>query len=292
MCISQDVMTGVDRVSDQTTASRALLMALLIAEATDDSAKKGTRKLIRYWRSLKTFPAVLLLSATEIKGTWDQRKLLVLWHGVGPVWVVVRQSFARPKRLWHNRKRHWPDVLAATLVVLLSTGVVLRAVQISKGNLQYLAVKEETRLPVFHQLSDNDLQTRSVPGSSGSFTNFDQVRGRYTLSAIPAGAALLANQLLSTELSAKMKGRRILSVALKPTSYSATLVAPSEAMMILSPRTPDSKIIEHLLFDVIVLSIDTIGEARSATVALSQDKFAIAAPLLASHDVFLSQAIP
>jgi len=292
MCISQDVERGVHWVSISTGTSQALLMALLIAETTDDAAKKGTRRLFRYWRSLKTFPAILWLSIIEIKGVWGQKKLLVVWHGVRPVWAVALQSFVRPKRLWHNRKRHWPDALAAALVLLLSTGVLLRAVSISKGGHQYVAARQEIRLPIFHELSDNDLETKSAPGSNGSFTNFDQVRGRYTLTAIPAGAVLLANQLLSADLSARMKGRRMLSVALKPTAYSATFVAPSEAVMILSPRTLDAKIVEPIPFDVIVLSIDTIGESKSATVALSEDKLVIAAPLLASHEVFLSQVIP
>ena len=83
-----------------------------------------------------------------------------------------------------------------------------------------------------------------------------------------------------------------MTVALKPTAYSATLMAPSEAVMILSPRAPDAKIAAPIPFDVIVLSIDTVGELKSATVALPADKFAIAAPLLASHDIYLSQAIP
>jgi hypothetical protein len=258
MCIAQDVETGVYWVSLNTGASQGLLMALLIAEATDDAAKRGSRKLSSYWPSLKASSPILSL----------------------------------PMRLWHNWKKYWPDALAAALVLLASTGVVMRARAIGKGDVQYVAARQGISLPVFHQLGDNDLEMTSTPSSKGSFTSIEQVRGRYTLSAIPSGELLLATQLLSADLSAKMKGRQILSVALKPTAYSATLAPPSEAVMILSPRALDAKIAEPMPFNVIVLNIDTIGELKSATVALSQDKFAIAGPLLASHEVFLSQVIP
>lgn len=258
MCIGRNVETGVYWVSLNTDASQGLLLALLIAEATDDAAQKGARKLSRYWRSLKTPPAILSL----------------------------------PMRLWRSRKKHWPDALAAALVLLLSTAVVMRARAIGKGDAQYVAARQGINLPVFHQLSADDLEMKSAPGLKGSFNSFEQVRGRYTLAAIPARAVLQANQLLSAQLSNRMKGRRVLTVALKPTAYSATLAIPCEAVMILSPRAPDAKIAEPVPFDVIVLSIDTVGDGKSATIALAEDKFAIAAPLLASHDVFLSQAIP
>ena len=43
MCISQDLDRGIHWISINTGASRALLIALLIAEAKDEAAKKGTR---------------------------------------------------------------------------------------------------------------------------------------------------------------------------------------------------------------------------------------------------------
>jgi len=197
----------------------------------------------------------------------------------------------RPKRLWHNWKRHWPDALAVVFVLLVSTGVLLRASAIGKPGVEYVAVKQGISLPVLHQVVAGDLEMKSVPGSKASFTTPEQVSGRYTLAVLSPGALLQSSQLLSPELSARMTGRKILSVALKPTAYSAALSPPSAAVMILSPRAPDAKNPAPILFDVIVLSIDTIGDSKSATVAFTPDEFLIAAPLLASHEVFLSQSM-
>ena len=52
MCVSQDIETGVHWTSLSAGASQALLLALLIAEASDFGAKRGVRGLVRYWRSL------------------------------------------------------------------------------------------------------------------------------------------------------------------------------------------------------------------------------------------------
>lgn len=255
MCISQDLDRGIHWISINTGASRALLMALLIAEATDDAAKKGTRELLRYWPSLSSVPS--------------------------------RSSL--PGRLWRNWKRHWADVLAAALIILFVIGVLLRVTQIDKGAVQYVAAKQGISLPVFHQVSDEDVEMKTAPGAKGSFTRLDQVRGRYTLVAVPANALLHANQLLSPELSKRMQGHKTITVPLKPTASRPTLAAPAEAVMILSPRDPNFRSAQPVIFDVIVLQIDTAGDSKSATIALPQDKLAIVAPLLASHEVFLSE---
>ena len=257
MCISQDLDRGIHWISINTGASRALLTALLIAEATDDAAKKGSREILRYWPSLSNAPSI---------------------------WSL-------PRRLWRDWKRHWPDALAASLIVLLVIGVVVRVAQIDKGAVQYVAAKQGTSLPVFHQVSDEDVEMKSAPGAKGSFTRLEQVLGRYTLVAVPANALLHANQLLSPQLSKKMQDHRTITVPLKPTASRPTLAAPAEAVMILSPRDPNLKSAEPVIFDVIVLHIATAGESQSATIALPQDKLAIVAPLLATHEVFLSERI-
>ena len=291
--IGQDVDQGIRWVSSYTGISDALLMALLIAEARDDAGKKGTRRLLRFWRSLKSFPAVWEMSRTEIHELWRNRRFAGLWEGRKPAWAVIRQLALRPKRIWHNRRRHWLDVLAVSVVLIVATGLVWRVwstIKQSKAPVEYVAVKQDVALPVFHKISD-DVVLKKEPGSKGTFRNLDQVRGRYTLAAIPAGTILQTDQLLNDELSKKMPGRKLLSVPLKPGAYIAALSAPSEATMVLSPRTLDEKRAAPPPFDVILLSIEGTGDAKSATVALPEDKFNIAAPLLGSHDVFLVQSM-
>ncbi|HEY5839086.1 MAG TPA: hypothetical protein VIT19_08625 [Pyrinomonadaceae bacterium] len=257
MCISQDLDRGIHWISINTGASRALLIALLIAEAKDEAAKKGTREILRYWPSLSRGPSI---------------------------WSIAR-------RLWRDWKRHWFDALAASLILFVVIGVVLRVTQIDKGAVQYVAAKPGISLPPFHQVSDEDVEMKSAPGAKGSFIRLDQVRGRYTLVAVPANGLLHANQLLSPQLSKGMQNHTTITVPLKPTTARPTLTAPAEAVLILSPRDHNLKSAEPVIFGVIVLHIDTAGESKLATIALPHDKLATVAPLLASHDVFLSEPI-
>ena len=59
--------------------------------------------------------------------------------------------------------------------------------------------------------------------------------------------------------------------------------------MALSPRIPDVKLVIPPPFDVILLRIESSGDAKIATIAVAEDNFKSAAPLIASHDVFLAQ---
>jgi hypothetical protein len=291
-CVSKDVDTGIRCVSINSGISPALLMALLIAEARDDAAKKGTRKLLRYWRSLKTFSAVWSLSTIEIRALWGNKTLGGFLWGRKPVWVVLRQSAVRLKRIWHNRRSHWLDALAVGLVLFLSIGLVFRLSSIAKVSRQYIAAKQDVSLPAFHKIAD-DVEMKTAVGPKGSFTNIEEVRGRYTLTPIPAGGMLQTAQLLSFDLSKKISGGKLLSVPLKTGSYIATLSAPAEATMVLSPRTLDAKLpASSQTFNVIVLRIENSGDAKSAAVVLPADKFDSAATLLGSHDVFLVQTVP
>jgi hypothetical protein len=255
-CISEDVNTGIRWVSTNTGVSAALLMALLIAEAGDDAGKKGNRRLLNYWRSLKAFPAIWSLSAIEIKELWQTKRFGGLWEGRKPFWAVLRQSVVRPMRIWHNRRRHWLDVLAIVLVPLLLIGLTLRLRSIIRDNVNYVAVKQDASQPMFQSLSD-DVEIKKA-------SRID-------------------------DLSKKMQGGKVLSVPLRAGSYSSTLTTPTEAVMVLSPHIPDSKIPAPQPFDVIVLSIESSGDTKSASLVLPKDKFNDVAPLLASHDVFLVQ---
>lgn len=290
-CISKDVNAGINWTVINTGASRPLLTALLIAEAREDASPSGRRKLLRYWRELKTLPAVLMLSAAELRELWRNEGAVVIMRLPMAGWVILRQSLIRPKRLLHNWRSHWFDALAAATLLLFVAGLWAGARQINNQQYGRVAVKQTAALPAFHRINE-EVEMKSAPGASSAFSTTDEVRNRYTLSAVAAGAVLQRNQLLSAELSGKMQGRRILSVPLKAGNYSSALSPPTEAFMILSTREAEMKTSEPVIMDVIVLKIEKSGDNSSAIVALAEDKFRIAAPLLASHEIFLSQTAP
>ena len=252
-CVGHDVPKGIDWVASHTGCSASLLTALLIAELEDDGARKATRDLSRYWKS---------------------------W--LRPVWW--------PDRVWRNRRFHYSDALVLVLVLLLVAGAATFFVRIARMPVaNYLVIKQGVNLPAFHQLTDADLETARAPGHLGSFTNVADVRGRYTLAPLTSGARLDSSRLVSSDLSARLAGRKILSAPLKQTPESIALVPPSEALMILAPRATD---LRSASFEVIVLRIDEGKQQRSVTLALTDDEYQIAAPLLASHDVILARRIP
>lgn len=282
LSISKDLNTGITVVSSRTKTSQALLVALLITEAKDNAGRKGKRRLLHYWFALKTFRAVFALSKAEIRELLKTKG----WRGTrAPIGVILRRSFARPERLLSNWKRRWLDA-SVILVLVALVLLVVRANFINKNNLQY--VTTTSAVPAFQMIS-NQVENKSLPGLKGAFTNLADVRARYSLAAIPAGATLQSNQLLSKELSAKMHDRNIISVPIKTGNYSQTLSPPVEAIMVLTPREPDLKAPSSAWFEVIVLRIEGSGETRSVIVALSEVHFMRASALLGSHDVFLSQ---
>lgn len=291
MCIGKEVHAGINWTALNTGASFSLLTALLIAEVREDAEPNGKRKLLPYWRELKTLPSVLMLSAAEIQELWLDKGVRGLWQGRMAAWAVIRQSAVRPKRLFYNWRRHWLDVLALIILPLFIIGLAVRANQINDKKIERVAVKQTAGLPAFHKIKE-EVEMKSAPGAQGAFTYTSQVRDLYTLVPIPAGAIVQRDQLLSAELSEKMKGRKILSVPLKTGTYSSTLSPPSTAIMVLSANRPEFKSSEPIALDIILLKMVKEGDAGSAIVALTEDNFKIAAPLLASHDVFLSQTVP
>lgn len=290
-CISKDVDAGINWTVINTGAQPALLTALLIAEVREDTAPSGKRKLWRYWRELKTLPAVLLLSAAEVRDLWRALGARSLWRGRGAAWAVIRQSLVRPKHLLYNWRRHWLDMLLLLTLALFVAGVWVGINQIKRQRVERVAVKGTTPLPAFHRI-DDEVEMKRAPGASKAFATAEEVRGRYTLAPIPAGEILRPGELLSAELSEKMRGRRIISVPLKAGTYGSAVQPPTEAFMILSPAKPEVKAAEPVVLDVIVLKIEKTAESTSATIALAEDNFRAAAPLLASHEVFLSQSAP
>jgi len=288
LSICKDINTGIERVTVRTDTSKPLLMALLIAEAQDDAARMGKRRLIHYWSGFRSFRSVYTLYKTEIGKIWKTKRKS-RWREIRePIGIVSRRWLAGPKGFFINWRTHWLDALVIVLPLTLVLLLLLQTNPLNKNRLQY--VTTTAPVPAFHKVSDQ-VELKSSPIARSAFTTLNDVRDRYTLADIPAGAPLQSTQLLSAELSAQMQDRKILSVPIKATNYSPTLTLPNQVILVLSPRERDATATSQVTFDAIVLRIEGSGETRSAIVALTRDQFDSAASLLGSHDAFLTEAV-
>lgn len=286
LSICKDFNTGIETVTERTETSRALLVALLITEAKDDAARNGRRRLIHYWAGLTPFRSVFSLSKTEVRAILTKGRSH--WRETrDPLTLLLTRSIARPARLLSNLRTKWLDPLLILLPLAL---VLLLIIRLNSSNsLQY--VTTTAAVPAFHNITGK-VNIQHSPTAKTAITNIADVLNRYTLADLPAGTSVQDKQLLSAELSQKMSFRKILSVPIKASNFSATLTPPDEATLILSPRTWDAKVTEASKFEVIVLRIEGSGETRSAVVALPGDKFDAAALLLSSHEAFLTGSVP
>ena len=285
-CISKDVNKSILWLSEETRVNRALLIALLIAEFNDDRGLSGKRNLRHYWRGLKTLSSVVRFCRDELGRLWRYKKSSVLLRGPRHVWPMAVQLLLRQQRLLFNWRRHWADALLIVILPLLLLGLALRARSINDRQVRYVTVQQGIR--AFQRLTGN-LALTNEPYAKNAFTSVEDVKGRYALVNLAPGTTLLSDQVLSSDLSGKMEGRRILAVPVKAGTYVSTTNAPHEAIMVLSPRTEDVKDLAAVSFGVIVLRLDKTAEATSATVAIRQEDFDKASALLASHDVFFTQ---
>ena len=288
LSICKDVKTGIEKVTSRTNKSPALLMALLITEARNDAGGKGKRRLIHYWSGFKSFRSVYSLSITEVLDIWKTKGASHWRETREPLRILFGRWFARPKGFFSNWRTHWFDALIIVLPLTLALLLIVQTNPLNKHPLQY--VTTTVSVPAFHKISDQ-VEIKNSPIARTAFTTIPEVRDRYTLADIPAGAPLQSIQLLSTELSAKMQGRKILSVPIKASNYSPTLIVPNEVILVLAPRNWNSTATSSATLDVIVLRIEGSGETRSAIVAVPDHQFYSAAPLLGSHEAFLTDSI-
>lgn len=288
LAICKDVKTGIETVTCRTETSQALLLALLITEARDDAARKGKRRLIHYWSGFKSFRSVYSLSKSEVLEIWKTKGASHWRETREPIGILFRRWFAGPKGFFINWRTHWLDVLIIFLPLTLALLLIFQTNPLNKNRFQY--VTSTVPVPAFHKISDQ-VEIKNSPIARSAFTTIPEVRDRYTLADIPAGAPLQSIQLLSTELSAKMQGRKILSVPIKATNYSPLVTVPNEVLLVLSPRKWESTPTSSATFDVILLRIEGSGDARSAIVAVLDHQFDSAAQLLGSHEAFLTESI-
>jgi len=267
-CIGKDVNQSIQWLSKETKVKHSLLVALLIAEFNDDRGVTGKPRLRYYWRGFKTFRSVARVSPRRLS-------------------ALALQMLLRQYRLLHNWRRHWADVLVIAILPLLLFALALRARSINDRQVRYVTVQQG--IPAFQTLTGN-LTLTNEPYAKNAFTSVEDVRGRYALVNLAPGATVLSDQLLSSELSGKMQGRRILAVPVKAGAYVSSTNAPHEAIMVLSPRTEDVKDLAAVSFPVLVLRLEKTAETTSATVAIRAEDFDKASALLASHDVFLGKS--
>ncbi len=265
--IRKDVNQSILWLSTETKVKHSLLVALLIAEFNDDRGLTGKPRLRYYWRGLKTFRSVVRVSPRRLS-------------------ALALQLWLRQHRLLYNWRRHWADVLVVAILPLLFFALALRARSINDRQVRYVTVQ---RGVLAYQTLTGNLTLTNEPYAKNAFTSVDDVLGRYALVSLAPGATVLSDQLLSSELSRKMQGRRIIAVPVKAGAYVSITNAPHEAMMVLSPRTDEVKDLPAVSFAVIILRLDRTGETASATVAIRPEDFDKATALLASHDVFLGQ---
>ncbi|HXQ70999.1 MAG TPA: hypothetical protein VN844_10955 [Pyrinomonadaceae bacterium] len=267
-CIARDVNQSTQWLSKETKVKHSLLIALLIAEFNDDRGHTGKPKLRYYWRGFKTFRSVAKTSPRRLS-------------------VLALQLWLRQRRLMYNWRRHWVDVLVIAILPFLLFALALRARAINNREVRYVTVQQG--VPAFQTLTGN-LTLKNEPYVKNAFTSVDEVVGRYALVNLAPGATVVGDQLLSSELSAKMQGRRILAVPVKAGAYVSPTKAPHEAIMVFSPRTDKINELVGVSFPVIVLRIDKTGDVMSAIVAIRAEDFDKASALLASHDVFLGKS--
>lgn len=286
-CLNRDVDKNIFWLAKQTEIKDALLTALLLAEFYDDTGTKGKRRLRNYWRGLKTLPGEVRTGWAEIVREWGEDKRHGLDVGLQHAKGVAALALARQQRFWYNWRHHWFDVVLVLLAVLIAS-LALRAQSINQRTVPYLTVRTDAGVAAFEELS-NHVELKKVPYKDGAFTAVGDVAGRYALVSLPQGAMLTKDQVLSPELSEKMRSRRILSVPINTGTFSSTMKTPTEALMTLSARQDQGK--EPASFEVIILRLDQSGDSTSALVAITKDDFDKASLLLGSHDVFLAQIV-
>jgi len=289
--ISKDIDEGIPLLSQSSGTTESLLMALLIAESCDDAGRSGRPKLTTYWRGLKTFPGLLNFYWVGLGQTWRDRKFGVIRSLPAIAWPLSRQLLTRHTRLWYNWRRHWADAILIIVVPVLLIALSLRVESARSSRIQSVAVKSSTQLRPFQRISD-EVELASMPASSVAFTSIDQVRGRYALVALPGGAPVLSNQILTAELSDRIANHAIVSIPLKTGIYAPELSLSSDVVLILSPRKAESggNTSKHE-FDVVLLAIDKLGDSTTATVAITNEDLDNVSALLGSHDAYISRVI-
>ena len=156
-----------------------------------------------------------------------------------------------------------------------------------------LVVAAPAGLPAFHLIGPSDVISREVPLELNTFTPTAEVQGRYTLQALPPGATLHADQLSTVKLAqSDLVGRRVVSVPASADSLGRLVVPGAHLSMLLVPRADAKDAQPSGTSDVIVLAVDRRGASADIVVAMSEQDFQNAQPLLGVSNVVFFRTVP
>ena len=252
-CVGVNFDTGIAKVSEEAPVDSELLFALLIADAVGDSRHRAEGEPFRF----KSIPKRLWL---------------------------------RLKRAWHAPGRKWLETFLAVATLLLAA-FAFRAGYVNPGTAEQVVVKSPSGLMPFQGVRPDGVALKRVPREPGSFTSTQQVAGRYPLRPIPADTTLREDQFMNPELTAAMKGRKLLSLPVNARALDPTTEIPARVRLLLSPRAAGEKEAQPVfLGDVILLSVKKEGDTASIEVALTDDSLKEVGAVLAESEVYLLRA--
>lgn len=202
-------------------------------------------------------------------------------------------------RFFFRALRHWREVVALTISVILLSLLVWNATQ----RRDTLVVNAVNGLPAFHIIRPNDVQSKKMFAVHDSLTPESDVIGRYLLQPVSHQAVLLNSQLAPPTLKDQLTGRETLTLPVKTGAISSTLAPGSRVRLLFSPRSGEdlktsptqtlSQIIADLVIDdVIVLSANRRADSSSITVAFKNtEDLNRALTQLTTSEIFISELI-
>lgn len=149
-------------------------------------------------------------------------------------------------------------------------------------------------LPAFHRIVAADLTRELKPRVTGSYSTVDELEGRYTLRAVPAGARVLANDVSTGRIEPDaLTGRAIVSVPVQRAAVPSSLALPARVTLLFaSPSTSEQPALEPLIDDALVLAVTSEGDPAAVTVAVAISDLGTLQQWLGAAEVFIVYAAP
>lgn len=195
------------------------------------------------------------------------------------------------QRTWPRLKDNWLVAAICWLIALL----VWLALCMPEPSGTVVNVRQ---LPALHLIEEGDVERREGGAEPGSFTEIQEVLGRYTVQAIPPETALRGGQVTRFRASeidpGMMDGRRIVSIPI-------AVEAPDRAdlgdwvSLLFAPRDdapPEASSKAFLLKDAIVLATNRGDEGMHIVVAVKETDLETLGHFVSRSDVFIVQPGP
>lgn len=170
------------------------------------------------------------------------------------------------------------------------TPIIMEAISDLK-QIDYVVVRSDDGLPAFHVIEPADITVAKKPEGSGAFTSTAGFVGRYTLQAIPAGAALRGEQISTARLArSDLAGRRIITVQVTLGAMRSALAPPARVSLLFTEQgstTPNTTIVQ--LDRVIVLDIKPTEKGDWIVAAITPDDLNKIQPILGRATINIIQ---